>query len=66
MDGGGTDGFAFKLFHEQVSYNDTDGGIHGYTMDLFIILTLEGKVGTFQAAFQQCGDVLYGHGGPAM
>ena len=36
------------------------------TMDLFIILTLEEEVGVFQAEFQQCGDALYGHGGPAV
>ena len=34
-------------FHEQVSYNGAEGEIHGCTMDLFIILTLEEEVDIF-------------------
>ena len=61
--GGSPDGLGFKLFHEQVSCIGTKGHC---TMDLFIILTLEEKVGAFQAEFQQCGDMLYAHGCPAL
>ena len=40
-------GFNPKLFHEQVDYEWTDGGTHGCTMDLFIILTLVEEVSIF-------------------
>ena len=42
------DGPGFKLFNEQVDYNQTNGGTHGCTMDLFIILTLEEELGIFR------------------
>ena len=38
---GSAKGFDLKLFHEQVGYEDTDGGAQGSTMYLFIIPTLE-------------------------
>ena len=41
--GVGTKGFDLKLFHEQVGYEGTDGGIHGSTMDLFISLPWKRK-----------------------
>ena len=33
-----------KLFHEQVADEGDDGGTHGCTMNLFIILTLEEEI----------------------
>ena len=41
---GSAKGFDLKLFHEQVDNNGANGGTHGCTMYLFIILTLEGEV----------------------
>ena len=35
-----------------------DRGTHGCTMDLFKILTLEEKIGIFEAKLQQSNDVL--------
>ena len=46
---GWLEGFDFKLFHEKVGYEGTNGGTHGCTMDLFIVLTLEEEVGVFEA-----------------
>ena len=46
--GGSVEGHSFKLFHEQFGYNGTDGGTHGFIMDLFIILTLEEEIGIFR------------------
>ena len=37
-----------ELLHEQVCCNGTDGGIHGYAMNLFIILILEEEIGFFR------------------
>ena len=51
---GRLEGFSFKLFHEQVGYEGADGGTHGCTMDLFIVLTLEEEVGVFKAELQEC------------
>ena len=42
-------------FTKQVSSDGTDGGAHGSTMHLFIILTLEEGVGVFKAELQE-GD----------
>ena len=64
--GGSADGCGFKLFCKQASYNGTYREIHGCTMDLFIILTLEEEVGIFQTEFQQFGVVLHGHGDSAV
>ena len=36
----------------------TDGGTHGCTMDLFIIITLKEKTGIFKEKLQQCNNVL--------
>ena len=41
-----------------------DGGTHGCTMDLFIVLTLEEEVGVFEAELQECDNLGYGHLGP--
>ena len=43
--GEGLEGFDFKLFHEDVSYEGADGGSHSCTLYLFIILTLEEELG---------------------
>ena len=43
--GEGLEGFDFKLFHEDVSYEGADGGSHSCTLYLFIILTLKEAVG---------------------
>ena len=64
--GSSADGFGFKLFHEQVSYNGTNGRTLGCTMDLFIIPTMEKEIGIIQAEFLQYSDVLYGRGGPVI
>ena len=57
----GTD---FELFHKQVGNEGANGGIHGSTMDLFIILTLEEEVCVFEANIQKCDNLFYGHVGP--
>ena len=56
-------GFDLKLFHKQVGNEGADGGTHGSTMDLFIMLTLEEEVCVFEAQLQKCDDVLDGHVG---
>ena len=58
------EGFDFKLFHEQVGYEGANGGTHGCTMYLFIILTLQEEVGVFKAELQECDNLWYGHLGP--
>ena len=50
--GAGSKGFDLKLFHEQVSYEGTDGGTHDSSMDLFIKLTLEEELCVFKAKLQ--------------
>ena len=50
--GKGLEGFDFKLFHEDVSYERADGGSHSCTLDLFIILTLEEEVGVGKTELQ--------------
>ena len=45
---GSAKGFNLKLFHEQVGNEWTDGGTHGCTIDLFIVLTLEEEVSIFK------------------
>ena len=62
--GKGLEGFNFKLFHKDVSYERADGGTHSCTLHLFIILTLEEEVGAGKAELQQGSDLGYGHGGP--
>ena len=42
------DGLGFKLFDEQVGNNGADRGTHGCSIDVFIILTLEGEKGIFR------------------
>ena len=61
--GEGLEGFDFKLFHEDVSYEGADGGSHSCTLYLFIILTLEEEVGVGKAELQQGDDLGDGHGG---
>ena len=41
---GSSKGLDLKLFHEQIGNEGADGGTHGCTMNLFIILTLEEEV----------------------
>ena len=53
----GLEGFDFKLFHEDVSYEGADGGSHSCTLYLFIILTLEEEVGVGKAELQQGDDL---------
>ena len=62
--GKGLEGFDFKLFHEDVSYERADGGSHSCTLDLFIILTLEEEVGVGKTELQQGSDLGDGHGSP--
>ena len=50
--GGSVEVFDFKYFHEQVGSEGADGVTHGYTVDLFIILTLEEEVSVFEAEIQ--------------
>ena len=45
---GSAKGLDLKLFHEQVGDEGADGGTHGCTMNLFIILTLEEEVSVFK------------------
>ena len=52
---GSAKGFYLRSFHEQVGNEETDGGTHGCTMDLFIIHTLEEEVSIFKTELQQ-GD----------
>ena len=54
---GRTDSLNFKLFHKQVGNCEANGGTHGRTMDLFIILTLQEELCVFEAKLQQ-GDYL--------
>ena len=42
----------FKLFHEDVSYEEADGGSHSCTLYQFIILTLQEEVGVGKAELQ--------------
>ena len=44
---GSADGFGFKLLHEQVGYNGTDGGNPWLHNDMFIIFTLGEEIGNF-------------------
>ena len=60
--GGSVDGLDFTLFHEQVDHHDADGGTHSYSMYPFKIFTLEEEICIFKAEFQQCSNLLYGHG----
>ena len=62
--GEGLEGFNFKLFHKDVSYEGADGGSHSCTLYLFIILTLEEEVGVGKAELQQGDDFGDGHGCP--
>ena len=49
--GSHADSLGFKL-HDQVGYYRADGGTHGCTRDLFIILTLEEETCILQAKLQ--------------
>ena len=62
--GKGLEGFDFKLFHKDVSYEGADGGSHSCTLYLFIILNLEEAVGVGKAVLQQGDDLGGGHGCP--
>ena len=42
-------GLDLKVFHKQVGNEGTDGGTHGRSMDLFVIITLEEEVDVFEA-----------------
>ena len=46
--GGRVYGLNLKLFHEEVCDEGADRGIHGCTINLFIILTLEEEVCVFE------------------
>ena len=46
--GGRADGFGFELFHEEVNNKGAKGRTLGCMIDLFKILTWEGKVGIFR------------------
>ena len=50
--GGSAKGFDLKLFHKQDGNEKADGGTHGSTMYLFVILTLEDEVCVFKAELQ--------------
>ena len=45
----------------RVGYERVDGGTHGCTMYLFIVLTLEEEVGVFKAKLQECDNLGNGH-----
>ena len=45
-------GLDFELFHKGIGNEGADGGTHGSTIDLFIILTLEEEVCAFEAKLQ--------------
>ena len=45
-------GLDFKLLHEQVGNEGANGGTHGSTLNLFIILILEEEVCIFKAELQ--------------
>ena len=42
----------FKLFNEQVGNEVANGGTHGRTMDLFVILTWEEEASVFAEKLQ--------------
>ena len=49
---GSAKGFDLKLFHEQVGDERPDAGTHGWSLDLFINITLEEEVHVFKAELQ--------------
>ena len=57
---GRADGSGFKVLHKQVDNQRADGGAHGHTMYLFIILTLEDEKGTFSIKLKDGNDVVNG------
>ena len=57
--GGSAKGFDFKLLHEKVGNEGADGGTHGCTMNLFIVLTLEEEVGVF-SNLKQSSTTIFG------
>ena len=62
-------GQVLKVFTSNFSMNrlgmrGADGGFHSYTLDLFIILTLEEEVSVGKAELQYGCDLWYGHVGP--
>ena len=59
--GAGSKGFDFKLFHEQVNYEGTNGGTHSSTLDLFIKCALEEEVCVFKVELQEGNYLLDGH-----
>ena len=61
---GSAKGFYLKLFHEQAGNEGANGGTHGCTMYLFLILTLEEEVSFFKAELQQLDYLLDGHVSP--
>ena len=60
---GSVKGYDLKLFYEQVGNERANGGAHGSTMYLFIILIFEEDVCVFNTELQQCDDVWNGHNG---
>ena len=57
-------GLDFILFHKQVGNEGANGGTHGSTMELSVILTLEEESHVFEEKLQECDNLLYGHVGP--
>ena len=50
--GGGADGSGLDVLHKEVGYQWANGGTHGHTMYLFIILTLKHEDGSFEGKLQ--------------
>ena len=59
-------GLDFKLFHEQLSNERSNGRTPGSTIDLFVILTLEEEVSVSEAKLQECDYLLYRGVGPVV
>ena len=61
-DGAVARALVFKVFHKQVSHYRAYGRPHSSPFDLFIHLSLEGKVGGSETKFKQIGDLFHCHG----
>ena len=59
-------GLDLELFHEQVANEGANGGIHGSTMDLFIILTLEEEISVLRQNSRGVTICLCRHVGPLL
>ena len=44
--------FLFQVLHVEIGHNGADWGTHGCTLNLFIELVLERKVGVFETKLQ--------------